>query len=63
MTNGKEEIVYSRLRLGHTGLNATLKLVGKWNALCTECQTQEDVKHLNVGDIQWAETKMARNGW
>ncbi len=46
MTNRREEVVYSRLRLGHTGLNDTLQIIGKSNGLCTRCQTKEDVEHV-----------------
>ena len=42
----REEVVYTRLRLGHTGLNSTLKLIGKGNGLCTECNVKEDVEHV-----------------
>ncbi len=42
MTNRQEEVVYSRLRLGHTGLNDTLQIIGK----STRCQTKEDVEHV-----------------
>ena len=42
----KIEVVYTRLRLGHTGLNSTVKLIGKGNGLCAECNVKEDVEHL-----------------
>ena len=42
----REEVVYTRLRLGHTGLNSTLKMIGKDNGLCTECNVKEDVEHV-----------------
>ncbi len=35
MSNRREKVVYSRLRLGHTGLNDTLQIIGKSNGLCT----------------------------
>ncbi len=35
MINRREEVVYSRLRLGHTGLNDTLQIIGKSYGLCT----------------------------
>ena len=44
--NRREEVVYTRLRLGHTGLNSTLKLIGKGNGLCTDCNVKEDVEHV-----------------
>ncbi len=46
MTNRREEAVYSRLRLGHTGLNDILQIIGKSYGLCTRCQTKEDVEKL-----------------
>ncbi len=46
MTNRREEVVYSRLRLGHTGLNDILQIIGKSYGLCTRCQTKEDVEKL-----------------
>lgn len=44
--NRREEVVYTRLRLGHTGLNSTLHIVGKGNGLCIMCQDREDVNHV-----------------
>ena len=44
--NRREEVVYIRLRLGHTGLDSTLKLIGKGNGLCAECNVKEDVEHV-----------------
>ncbi len=41
----------SRLRMGHTGLNSTLALMGKHeNGMCDECDVSETVEHvlLNV---------------
>jgi hypothetical protein len=43
--NRREEVVYTRLRLGHTGLNSTLHR-GKGNGLCIVCQEREDVNHI-----------------
>ncbi len=34
MANRREEMVHSRLRLGFTGLNDTLQIIGKSNGLC-----------------------------
>lgn len=45
----REEIVLTRLRLGHSGLNSTLNLVGKHQTgLCEGCQDQEQetVEHV-----------------
>lgn len=44
--NRHEEVVYTRLRLGHTGLNATLHILGKSDGLCQECRVKEDVEHV-----------------
>ena len=58
----REEVVYTRLRLGHTGLNATLQIIGSSNGLCIECQDKEDVEHVlfvckkyNDSRIHWQE--------
>ena len=60
----REEVVYTRLRLGHTGLNSTLKMIGKGNGLCTECNVKEDVDHVlfnckknNEFRIKWQEVE------
>ena len=43
----REEIVLTRLRLGHSGLNKTLKLMGKHESgLCEGCQEEETVEHV-----------------
>ncbi|KAL2092947.1 hypothetical protein ACEWY4_010259 [Coilia grayii] len=42
----REEVVYTRLRLGHAGINATLHVLGKSDGLCAECQVKEDVEHI-----------------
>ena len=45
----KEEMVLTRLRLGHSALNKTLQLIGKHqNGLCEECQEDETVEHVLV---------------
>ncbi len=37
----------SRLRMGHTGLNSTLALMGKHeNGMCDECDVSETVEHV-----------------
>lgn len=37
----------TRLRLGHCGLNKTLKMVGKHQTgLCERCQEEETVEHV-----------------
>lgn len=43
----REEMLVSRLRMGHTGLSTTLHRIGKHpTGLCTECNVQETVKHI-----------------
>lgn len=58
----REEVVYTRLRLGHTGLNATLQIIGNGTGLCIECRVKEDVNHIlfvcekyNDSRINWQE--------
>ncbi|CAJ1048534.1 hypothetical protein ANANG_G00129960%2C partial [Xyrichtys novacula] len=43
----KEEVAITRLRLGHTGLNSTLKIIGKHpTGNCRSCNLQETVEHV-----------------
>nr|XP_055031454.1 uncharacterized protein LOC129420520 [Misgurnus anguillicaudatus]XP_055031455.1 uncharacterized protein LOC129420520 [Misgurnus anguillicaudatus]XP_055031456.1 uncharacterized protein LOC129420520 [Misgurnus anguillicaudatus] len=43
----REEIVITRLRLGHCMLNKTLKMIGKHQTgLCEECRVEESVEHV-----------------
>ena len=45
--NRKEEVMWSRLRIGHTKLNASLHLIGRHvNGLCRFCQETETVEHV-----------------
>lgn len=44
--NRHEEGIITRLRLGHTGLNSILSLIGKSNGICSECKVLEDVTHV-----------------
>ncbi len=45
----KEEVMISRLRMGHTGLNSTIALVGKHeNGMCDECDVSETVEHVLI---------------
>ena len=46
--NGHEEAVITRLRLGHTGLNSTLAIIGKSNGVCSQCKVVEDVNHVRM---------------
>ena len=42
----REEVILTRLKLGHSGLNKTLQLMGKHDTgLCEECQEEETVEH------------------
>ena len=45
----REETVLTRLRLGHTALNKTLKMKGKHQTgLCEGCGEEESVEHVVV---------------
>lgn len=45
----KDEVVISRLRLGHTYLNSTLFLLGKHqDGLCPDCRQPETVEHVLI---------------
>lgn len=45
--NRREEVILSRLRLGHTGLSKTLFVIGKHrNGECSVCKEEESVKHI-----------------
>ena len=44
--SSREKVVYTRLRLGHTDLNATLQIVGRGYGSCIECQDKEAVEHV-----------------
>ena len=47
--NRKEEVMWSRLRMGHTKLNASLHLIGRHvSGLCGFCQESETVEHVLV---------------
>ena len=35
------------MRLGHTGLNSTLAIIGKSIGVCSECKVVEDVNHVS----------------
>ena len=65
--NRRKEVVYTRIRLGHTGLNSALKLIGKGNgcAECAECNVKEHVifncKKYDNFRMKWREVE-AENG-
>ena len=43
----KEEVVLTRLRLGHSALNKTLQVVGKHqDGLCEDCLEDETIEHV-----------------
>ena len=43
----REDIIMTRLRIGHSGLNKTLKVIGKHeDGLCERCQVEESVQHV-----------------
>ncbi|XP_061909335.1 uncharacterized protein LOC133653724 isoform X1 [Entelurus aequoreus] len=47
--NRKEEDIITRMRLGHTYLNSSLKLMGKHaTELCDSCQQIENVRHVLI---------------
>ena len=61
----REEIVLVRLRLGHCGLNGTLKVIGKHaTGLCEGCDEEESVEHvlLRCGRYE-VERRVLRDRW
>ncbi|XP_042577005.1 uncharacterized protein LOC122136668 [Cyprinus carpio] len=45
-TNRKEDIIITRLRIGHSGLNHSLFIIGKHQSgLCTTCSKAENIEH------------------
>lgn len=43
----REEDIFTRMRIGHTGLNKTLQLIGKHNSgNCEICNVPETVEHV-----------------
>ena len=43
----KDEDIISRMRFGHTGLNSTLKIIGKHETgRCDYCNRQETIEHV-----------------
>ncbi len=45
--NNKTEGIITRLRMGYTGLNKTLHLIGKHpTGFCDHCQEEESVEHI-----------------
>lgn len=51
----REEVIISRLRFGHTGLNATLFLMAKvGTAKCNFCNATEDVEHVIMKCVKYS---------
>lgn len=47
--NRKEQVILSRLRMGHSNLNSTLHTMGKHpTGLCNYCQEKETVEHILI---------------
>jgi len=44
----KEEVIFSRRRIGHTFLNSTLFILGKHQSGLCSCQEPETVQHLLI---------------
>ena len=45
----KEQVIMTRMRIGHTNLNGTLKIIGKHpTGLCQKCQQPETVQHILI---------------
>lgn len=53
--NRREQVVLARLRIGHTHLNSTLKMLGKHlTGMCEECHQPETVQHALVACRRYA---------
>ena len=45
--NRREEAIFPRLRIGHTGINKTLHIIGKHpTGRCIHCDQHESVQHV-----------------
>ncbi|KAI2663026.1 Gag-Pol polyprotein [Labeo rohita] len=54
----KDDCVLSRLRLGHTGLNSTLNIIGKHpTGLCDWCGIRETVEHVLIQCNRYTEDR------
>ena len=60
--NRNEEVVLTRLSLGHTGLNSTLAIIYKSNGVCSEYNVVEDVNHVSLNVRRPAQAEMERSG-
>lgn len=48
-TKRKEQVIMSRLRIGHSHLNGTLLITGKHpTGICEQCQEAETVEHILI---------------
>lgn len=56
--NSKEQSIISRLRMGHTGLNSTLHLIGKHPTGLCGCRVErETVEHVLCNCIKYEECR------
>lgn len=54
----KEDCIISRLRLGHTGLNSTMQIIGKHpTGLCEWCGIRETVEHVLIKCNKYSEER------
>lgn len=54
----KEDCILSRIRIGHTGLNATLHMIGKHpTGLCDGCGERETVEHVIISCNKYTEER------
>ncbi|CAJ1057684.1 RNA-directed DNA polymerase from mobile element jockey [Xyrichtys novacula] len=60
----KEEVAITRLRLGHTGLNSTQKIISKHpTGKCQSCNVQETVEHVLMECREYErEREVLKNG-
>ena len=57
--NRREEVVMTRLRLDHTGLNKTLFIMGKSNSdKCAECNSIENTEHVLMHCKKYREARI-----
>lgn len=53
---GMREDIISRMRFGHTGLNSTLKIIGKHeNGMCEVCNISETIEHVIINCDRYKE--------
>lgn len=54
----KKDCIISRLRLGHTGLNSTMQIIGKHHTgLCDWCGIRETVEHVLIKCNKYSEER------